>query len=113
MGSYKSYIIGFISSLILTLAAFYMVTQHAAFSTSYVILTIVLLAVAQLILQLVFFLHLGRSPKNRSNLLVFWFMLMVVFIIIGGSLWIMQNLNYHVNAHDSEKFIIKDEGHSH
>ena len=110
---YRGYVVGFISSLVLTLAAFYIVSQQATFSRGYLLLVIMVLAVTQVIVQLVFFLHLGRGPKNRSNRLVFWFMLMVVFIIIGGSLWIMQNLNYHINAHQSETFIIKDEGRSH
>jgi cytochrome o ubiquinol oxidase operon protein cyoD len=54
------------------------------------------LAVAQLLVQLVFFLHLGREPKPRQNLVVFLFMLLVIGILVIGSLWIMHNLNYHM-----------------
>ena len=51
------------------------------------------LAVAQLMVQLVFFLHLGTESKPRWNLTVVLFALMVVVILVFGSLWIMKNIN--------------------
>jgi cytochrome o ubiquinol oxidase operon protein cyoD len=67
------------------------------------------LAIIQLIIQLVFFFHLGREPKPRLNTVSFLFMLMVVGIIGFGSLWIMYNLNYNMMGQEVETYIQKEE----
>jgi heme/copper-type cytochrome/quinol oxidase subunit 4 len=75
------------------------------------------LAIAQLITQLLFFLHLEKEPKPRWNLLVLSFAVTVAVILVFGSLWIMQNLNYRHGGHNgsqySEAEIIEDEGFHH
>lgn len=117
MGSYRTYITGFGLSLVLTLLAFYVVWQytsshHPPFPLGLLIAIITILATTQLIAQLVFFLHLGRGSKPKWNMVVFLFMLMVVIIVVVGSLWIMQNLDYHhpVPASKIDDYIIHDEG---
>lgn len=92
-GSIKSYIIGFLLSIILTLAAYFIVVEHI-FENLVLDITISLIALAQVVCQLLFFLHLGNEPKPRWNLLAFYFMVLVVVIIVGGTLWIMHNLDY-------------------
>ncbi len=57
---------------------------------------IVGLALVQAIFQLLFFLHLGQEAKPRWEMLVFYFMLLVLFIVVIGSLWIMNDLNNRV-----------------
>lgn len=106
-GNFTSYIIGFILSLILTLLAYVLVTQKLYSSTAQIIGIIAGLAVIQLMVQLIFFLHLGRESKPRWNVAVFMFAGLVVLIIVFGSIWIMNNLNYNMNHSDSS--IIKDE----
>ncbi len=115
----KAYIIGFILSIVLTLLAFALVSEHVnsehtAFSHSGLTLTLAGLATAQLLVQLVFFLHLGKESKPKLNLMAFYFMLLTVVIIVFGSLWIMDNLAYNHgnNATNQEvsDYIIKDEG---
>lgn len=115
----KSYVSGFVISLILTLTAFALVAQHTdssheALPHSVLIPIVVGLAITQLVVQLVFFLHLGRESKPRFNLTAFLFMIMVVVLLVGGSLWIMANLDYH-GMHDKnvEKHIMHDEGIDH
>lgn len=115
----KSYVSGFIISLLLTLTAFALVAQHIdssqdALSDNVLIPVVIGLAIIQLIVQLVFFLHLGREKKPRFNLTAFLFMLLVVVLLVGGSLWIMANLDYH-GMHDKniENHIIHDEGMDH
>ncbi len=111
-GSFQSYTVGFISSLILTGAAYLMVVNQL-FSGWGLIIAIMTLAVAQLLVQLLFFLHLGRESKPRWNLQVFSFMLIVVFILVFGTLWIMKNLDYHhgdLTPQQTDEFITKDEG---
>ena len=51
------------------------------------------LAVAQMGVHLVFFLHLTSAPDNKNNILALAFGLLIVFLVIGGSLWIMSNMN--------------------
>jgi len=58
------------------------------------------LALVQLVVQLVLFLHVGQEEKPRFNLLALSFGLITVVILVGGTLWIMQNLMHmqHVAA---------------
>jgi len=87
--------LGFVLAVGLTLAAYFVVVDHWLYGV-WVVVAIVALAVAQLLVQLIFFLHLGREGKPRWNLAAFFFMLIFLFIIIAGSLWIMYNLNYNM-----------------
>lgn len=91
-----SYATGFISSVILTVLA-YSIVMHDVFADywSPMMLAIVLagLAVLQLIVQLVFFMHLGDEPKPRWKLMSFIFAFIILSIIVFGSLWIMFDLN--------------------
>ncbi len=113
--SSKTYITGFVLSLILTLLA-YMTVQshissgHSGFMDNNVVLILASLAIAQLFVQLVFFLHLNQESKPRLNSLVMLFAALVVVIIVGGSIWIMNNLNYHnMTPEQTNMNIIKDE----
>lgn len=96
MASVKSYSTGFVLSVILTLLAYVAVTNHWLSGVG-LILLIMGLASVQLVVQLVFFLHLGRGEKSRWNVVAFLFMLLVLLIVVIGSLWIMANLNYNMN----------------
>lgn len=120
----KTYINGFILSIVLTLLAFGLVSQHVnsdhtAFSHTSLTWFLAGLATAQLLVQLVFFLHLGKESRPKLNLMAFYFMLLTVIIIVFGSLWIMDNLDYqhgdHATNEEVSDYIIKDEGikHSH
>lgn len=92
-GTVKSYIIGFIISLVLTIIPFVIVAKHLL-SNDAMYITIGLFALAQLFIQLVFFLHLSFKSSAKWNLNVFLFTLIVVLILVLGSLWIMVNLDY-------------------
>lgn len=101
-----AYVTGFVLSLLLTLLAYLLVTKSVV-DTSLVVPGIVVLAVVQLVVQLVFFLHLGRETKPRWNLMAFLFMLLVVFIVVVGSLWIMRNLDYNMMPRDMDAHMNK------
>lgn len=105
----KAYVVGFALSLVLTFAAYFLVTQHIF---SGVVLTTALLELAfvQLIVQLLFFLHLGQESRPRWNLIFFLLTFGVVLLVMVGSLWIMSNLNYNMTSQDMSKIIIEDEG---
>ena len=94
-GSFKSCVLGFILSLLLTLASFICVSERLLPQTGllYVILT---LAVIQTVVQLILFLHLGEETKPKWKLLTFFFMLSILIIVVLGSLWIMAELDYNM-----------------
>jgi len=109
-GTVWTYSLGFILSLALTLTAYFVVKHHIsthhAFPRDRVMLGLLAsLAAAQLLAQLIFFLHLNRESRPRWNLTVFAFMAMVLIIIVGGSLWIMHNLNYHTTSEQMSKYL--------
>ncbi|MEO5691139.1 MAG: cytochrome o ubiquinol oxidase subunit IV [Candidatus Saccharimonadales bacterium] len=107
---YLSYTIGYALSLIFTLNAYIAVTQTDDGITSGLIVLLVGLAVAQLVVQLVFFLHLGRESKPRWNGMAFITMCMVVFFIVAGSIWIMNSLDYNMMGDHVDTMIVEDEG---
>ncbi|MBX4201824.1 cytochrome o ubiquinol oxidase subunit IV [Candidatus Saccharibacteria bacterium] len=115
-GTTASYVGGFILSLILTLTAYFVVVHHnqglnQRFSSRFILVAIFALAITQLLVQLLFFLHLDRESSPRWNLMVAGFAATVVLILVVGSIWIMNNLNYHMESPvQLDKSIIQDEG---
>ncbi|NGX38158.1 MAG: Cytochrome bo(3) ubiquinol oxidase subunit 4 [Chlamydiae bacterium] len=93
--SFKPLVLGFVLSLLLTMAAYRLVTRYHLTSTA-LTLTVLGLGTAQVLIQLVFFFHLGLESKPPWNLVTFLFMVLVVIIVLGGSLWIMHNLKHYV-----------------
>lgn len=109
-GTTRSYSTGFILAILLTNAAFLLVASKSISGWGLAI-ALAMLAVAQLWVQLRYFLHLGRESKPRWNQLMFLFAVMVVVILGFGSLWIMKNLNYHMmSPKETDSSIIEDEG---
>ena len=94
-GDIKSYTLGFILSIVLTFAAYLLVTREILHGWQ-LNLAILLLGIGQTWVQLKLFLHLGEEAWPKWNLLSFLFMALVVFIIVGGSVWIMAHLNERV-----------------
>jgi cytochrome o ubiquinol oxidase operon protein cyoD len=108
-GSVRSYAIGFVLSIALTLEAFILVLNHS-FSHPAVLVLILIMAIVQMLVQLFFFLHLDRAAKAPWNILVLICMGIVISIVVFGSLWIMQNLNYHMmSPAETEKYMQKNE----
>jgi cytochrome o ubiquinol oxidase subunit IV len=101
-GSITSYIIGFLGSLLLTAIAFY-IAVYRFWTGQPLIYAVVGLALAQAIVQLIFFLHLGEEAKPRWHSLIFYFMVLVVLIIAGGTLWIMTDLKHRVMSDMSKE----------
>jgi cytochrome o ubiquinol oxidase operon protein cyoD len=90
----RNYVIGFAGSVALTLGSFGLVIMHTLPSSSLVWI-ISSLAVVQLIVQLDFFLGITLEPSPRWRLIAFGAMAVVAIIVVFGSVWIMNNLNYH------------------
>lgn len=108
--SMKSYIVGFALSVALTLTAYLFVSAHVSsahhdFSHHFLIGIVMLLASIQLIVQLVFFLHLDREPRPYWNLQVLLFAAGVIAIVVIGSIWIMSNLNYRMMPSEVNQYM--------
>jgi cytochrome o ubiquinol oxidase operon protein cyoD len=80
-------------SVILTVAAFWAAShsQHEIWGPA-VPVALIVLAIAQMGVHLVFFLHVTTGPDNTNNVLALAFGVLVVFLIVIGSIWIMANL---------------------
>lgn len=97
-GSAKSYLTGFVLSVILTAIPFWMVMDGSA-SHGTVLATVVGMAVVQIFVHLVYFLHMNASSEERWNLVALVFTVLIIAIVIVGSLWIMYNLNINMMVH--------------
>ncbi len=109
LGRHFTYIVGYVASMMLTLAAYGAVTGQWLMGR-WLIGGLVVLALVQLVVQLKLFLHLGDEAKPRWQLMAFWFMLLVLIILVAGSLWIMYSLNYRMTPEQMNQYLIKDEG---
>lgn len=94
-GSVKSYVIGFVLSLVLTVLSFWAV-KSGAVPHGEIIPAIVVLAVVQLVVQLVFFLHMTASGDSGENLGIFVFTILIIAIMVAGTTWVMHNMNVNM-----------------
>ena len=90
---YMSYVVGFVLSVAATLLAYTFVVHHL-WPKEMLILIVLGIAVVQLVVQVVFFLHIGRGSHWR--LITFIFAMVVILIVVVGSIWIMDNMNYNM-----------------
>ena len=90
--SYGSYTAGLGLAILATIGSF-VVSQTDLLWAPGISVGLVVLAFAQIGVHLVFFLHLGSGPDNTNNILALAFGVLIVFLIITGSLWIIANLH--------------------
>jgi cytochrome o ubiquinol oxidase operon protein cyoD len=88
----QRYFLGFVLAALLTVASFYVLHTDLIWGPG-IIVMLGVLAVAQIGVHLVFFLHLTTAPDNTNNVLALAFGILIVVLIIGGSIWIMHHLN--------------------
>ncbi len=86
-------------SIVLTAAAFWAVGSHLIYGPA-IPVALIVLAIAQMGVHLVFFLHVTTGPDNTNNVLALAFGVMVVFLIVAGSIWIMNHLNHNMMPMD-------------
>jgi cytochrome o ubiquinol oxidase operon protein cyoD len=89
--SYLSYTAGLGLAIIATIASF-IVSQTNLLWQPGIPVGLIVLALAQIGVHLVFFLHLGSGPDSTNNILALAFGVLIVFLVITGSVWIMANL---------------------
>jgi cytochrome o ubiquinol oxidase operon protein cyoD len=91
----QGYTIGLILAVLLTAASFAVTRAHFIWQPALPV-ALVVLAVAQIGIHLVFFLHITTAPDNTNNVLALAFGVLIVLLIIAGSLWIMSSLNHNM-----------------
>lgn len=103
------YFLGFLFSLVLTIVAYILTVSNKG--ETWLLFTLGLLAILQMIVQLIFFLHLQEEKRPRYQLWSFVFMAGTLLIIVVGSLWIMQNMNYnmlHMSSDEKNGYMLTE-----
>ncbi|HEX8762543.1 MAG TPA: cytochrome o ubiquinol oxidase subunit IV [Candidatus Saccharimonadales bacterium] len=107
-GSITSYVVGFILSLIFTLIPYYLITRKL-FEGLTLTVIIIGFALLQMVVQLVFFLHLGREKKPHWNLAFLVSTVGIILLVVVGSLWIMNHLHYNMSPSNVNDKIASEE----
>jgi cytochrome o ubiquinol oxidase operon protein cyoD len=91
------YTIGLVLAVILTATSFWAPNTSLLWAPG-IPLGLAVLAIAQMGVHLVFFLHITTGPDNTNNVLALAFGVLIVTLVVAGSLWIMANLNANMMA---------------
>jgi cytochrome o ubiquinol oxidase operon protein cyoD len=102
-GSIASRVLGYLTGLglavLLTATSFFVAGTDLVWQPS-IPVALVVLAIAQMGVHLVFFLHITTGPDNTNNVLALAFGVLIVLLVMAGSLWIMANLNHNMMPMD-------------
>jgi cytochrome o ubiquinol oxidase operon protein cyoD len=90
-----TYLVGLVLAGGLTAVSFLIGPSHLVWAPS-IPIALIVLAIAQMGVHLVFFLHINTGPDGANNVLALAFGLLIVFLIMAGSLWIMAHLNHNM-----------------
>ena len=99
----KGYVIGFVLSVILTAIPFWLVMTKFFDSTQVTSFVVLGFAAVQIVVHMVYFLHMNTRSEGGWNLIALIFTIVVVVITLSGSIWVMYHMNTNmmpVNAHD-------------
>jgi cytochrome o ubiquinol oxidase operon protein cyoD len=91
MSETLSYVIGLGFALMLTAVSFWVASTSSLWGPG-VAVGLVVLAIAQMGVHLVFFLHITTGPDNTNNVLALAFGVLIVFLVMIGTIWIMGHL---------------------
>ncbi|MBB3962564.1 cytochrome o ubiquinol oxidase subunit IV [Rhizobium metallidurans] len=92
-GSFKSYMIGFILSVILTAIPFWLVMAGVFDSRAVTAALVMGFGVIQIVVHMIFFLHMNARSEGGWTLMALIFTLLLVVIALSGSMWVMHHLN--------------------
>lgn len=114
MNRVVSYSVGLILALALTVAAFSIVFARTyspgVFPHALILPAILVLAMIQLVVQLVFFLHLGQSKESQWDAALFGFTFFGIVVVVLASIWIMYHLNYNMTPQEMIKYVTDQSG---
>jgi cytochrome o ubiquinol oxidase subunit IV len=89
------YLVGLGLAILLTATSFFIAGTDLVWQPS-IPVALVVLAIAQMGVHLVFFLHITTGPDNTNNVMALAFGLLIVFLVVGGSIWIMGHMNQNM-----------------
>ena len=98
------YVIGFALSIVLTIASFWVTRTNFIYGPALAVALLVL-AVAQMGVHLVFFLHITTDPDNTNNVLALAFGVLIVCLVVFGSIWVMIHMNQNMMPMPLEKML--------
>lgn len=101
-GSLRSYLTGFVLAVILTVIPFWLVLGHVFQSHWLTITLVLLLAIVQILVHVIYFLHLDTRSEGGWNMLSFVFTIVLVVIVLGASIWVMYNENTNMMPMSSQ-----------
>jgi cytochrome o ubiquinol oxidase subunit IV len=93
--SVRGYVLGVALATALTVASFWAARTHIVYGPS-VPVALVALAIAQMGIHLVFFLHITTAPDNTNNVLALAFGVLIVFVLVFGTVWVMDHMNHNM-----------------
>jgi cytochrome o ubiquinol oxidase operon protein cyoD len=96
----RTYLIGLTLAVLLTALSFWLPGTQLVWAPG-IPVALVVFAIAQMGVHLVFFLHITTAPDNTNNVLALAFGVLIVFLVIGGSIWIMTNMNQNMMPMDA------------
>ncbi|ASV85427.1 MULTISPECIES: cytochrome o ubiquinol oxidase subunit IV [Ochrobactrum] len=91
-GSLKSYLIGLALAIILTIVPF-MLAMNGYFTPATTAAIVIGMAAVQIVVHLVYFLHLDPKSENGWNILALIFTVIILAIVLAGSIWVMHHLD--------------------
>ena len=92
--TFKGYMTGFVLAVVLTAIPFWLVMGKVFASTNTTSLIILGFAAVQIVVHMIYFLHMDAKSESGWNMLALIFTIVLVVITLAGSLWVM----YHMNA---------------
>ncbi|KQV99751.1 cytochrome o ubiquinol oxidase subunit IV [Rhizobacter sp. Root1221] len=95
-GTFKSYMTGFVLAVILTAIPFWLVMGKVFDKSSVTAMVILGFAAVQIVVHMVYFLHMNAKSEGGWTMLALIFTLVLVVITLSGSLWVMYHLNHNM-----------------
>ena len=95
-GSRREYVIGFLLSVVLTAIPFALVMTNAFADTRITAAIVTLCAVVQIVVHMIYFLHMNTKSENGWTLMALIFTVILVVIVLAGSLWVMYHMNVNM-----------------
>ncbi|WP_369719793.1 cytochrome o ubiquinol oxidase subunit IV [Bradyrhizobium sp. LLZ17] len=92
-GSLSTYLLGFVLSVVLTAIPFWLVMSGTLPSKQVTALVIMAFAVVQIVVHMIYFLHMNTKSENGWSMMALIFTIVMVVIALSGSLWVMNHLN--------------------
>ena len=100
----RGYLLGLGLATLLTIASFW-ADQTREIYASGIAMALLVLAVAQIGIHLIFFLHITTDPDNTNNVMALAFGVLIVCLVVFGSIWVMNHMNQNMMPMSMDKLL--------